>query len=135
MGIEQKSAYVFIRDPEYAWIPAIKESSTDRSAVVRVPQYASEQATVCDAGATAQGWEEEEVPLKEYNRGVLPMQNVDQNGFLKSYPDMVNLPFLHEVRCRNSIANLPCVDYNLVSMQFCTVSFQFTNIRSFSKYL
>lgn len=99
---EQKSAYVFIRDPEYAWIPAIKESSTDKTAQVRVPQYPSEQATICDGGASAKGWEEEEVPLKEYNRGVLPMQNVDGNGFLKVYPDMVNLPFLHEVCCRNS---------------------------------
>ena len=103
---EQKSAYVFVRDPEYAWIPAIKESTTDKTAVVRIPQYASEQATVCDGGATAQGWEEEEVPLKEYNRGVLPMQNVDQNGFLKSYPDMVNLPFLHEVCDFVSAANV-----------------------------
>ena len=95
--MEQKTAYVFIRDPEYAWIPAIKESSTDKAAQVRVPQYPSEQLTICDGGASAKGWEDEEVPLKEYNRGVLPMQNVDQNGFLKMYPDMVNLPFLHEV--------------------------------------
>ena len=108
MPAEQKAAYVFIRDPEYAWIPAIKESSTDKTAVVRIPQYASEQATVCDGGATSKGWEEEEVPLKEYNRGVLPMQNVDQNGFLKSYPDMVNLPFLHEVCFRNLNAKSEC---------------------------
>lgn len=94
--MEQKTAYVFIRDPEYAWIPAIRESTTDKTAQVRVPQYPSEQATICDGGASAKGWEEEEVPLKEYNRGVLPMQNVDGNGFLKAYPDMVNLPFLHE---------------------------------------
>jgi len=92
----EKTAYVFIRDPEYAWIPAIRESTTDKTAQVRVPQYPSEQATICDGGASAKGWEEEEVPLKEYNRGVLPMQNVDGNGFLKAYPDMVNLPFLHE---------------------------------------
>ena len=92
-----KSAYVFIRDPEYAWIPAIKEGSSDKIAQVRVPQYRDEQSTICDGGATATGWEDEEVPLKEYNRGVLPMQNVDGNGFLKAYPDMVNLPFLHEV--------------------------------------
>lgn len=46
MPAEQKAAYVFIRDPEYAWIPAIKESSTDKTAVVRIPQYASEQATM-----------------------------------------------------------------------------------------
>jgi len=92
----EKSAYVFIRDPEYAWIPAIKDSSNDKTAQVRVPQYPSEQATICDGGASAKGWEDEEVPLKEYNRGVLPMQNVDGSGNLKSYPDMVNLPFLHE---------------------------------------
>lgn len=91
-----KSAFVFIRDPEYAWIPAIKEGSNDAVAQVRVPQYSSEQATICDGGATAKGWEDEEVPLKEYNRGVLPMQNVNESGFLKAYPDMVNLPFLHE---------------------------------------
>jgi len=96
MGIEEVSAFVFIRDPEYAWIPAIKERSTDTTAQVRIPQYPNEQATICDGGASAKGWEEEDVPLKEYNRGVLPMQNVDGNGFLKSYPDMVNLPFLHE---------------------------------------
>jgi len=95
MGAENES-YVFIRDPEYAWIPAVKTGSNDKSAEVRVPQYPSEQATICDGGASSKGWEEEEVPLKEYNRGVLPMQNVDGHGFLKSYPDMVNLPFLHE---------------------------------------
>ena len=96
---EQKTAHVFIRDPEYAWIPAIKQSANDKTAQVRVPQYADEQSTICDAGASAKRWEDDvEVPLTDYNRGVLPMQNVDANGCLKSYPDMVNLPFLHEVR-------------------------------------
>jgi len=94
--MEEKEAYVFIRDPEYAWIPAIRTRTTDTTAIVRVPQYPSEQATICDGGASIKKWEDEEVPLKEYNRGVLPMQNVDPNGFLKQYPDMVNLPFLHE---------------------------------------
>jgi myosin-5 len=93
---EEKSSYVFIRDPEYAWIPAVKVSSDDKKALVKVPQYANEQATICDGGDSAKGWEEEEVPLKDYNRGVLPMQNSGPNGHLKSYPDMVNLPFLHE---------------------------------------
>ena len=95
---ETKTAHVFIRDPEYAWVPAIKQSANDKTASVRVPQYSDEQATICDAGASAKGWEDEEVPLSDYNRGVLPMQNVDGAGNLKSYPDMVNLPFLHEVR-------------------------------------
>lgn len=97
MGGDQKSSYVFIRDPEYAWIPAVKESATDKTAIVRVPQYADETSTICDGGATAKSWVDDEVDLKDYNRGVLPMQNVDQNGHLKSFPDMVNLPFLHEV--------------------------------------
>ena len=64
---------------------------------MRVPQYASEQAIACDGGKAARGWEEDEVPLKDYNRGVLPMQNVNANGELRAFPDMVNLPFLHEV--------------------------------------
>lgn len=102
MGGEPTTSYVFIRDPEYAWIPAIKEESNDKIAHVRIPQYPDEQSTICDGGASARGWEEDEVPLKEYNRGVLPMQNVDPRGNLKAYPDMVNLPFLHEV-CRVSL--------------------------------
>jgi myosin heavy subunit len=34
--------------------------------------------------------------LKDYNRGVLPMQNVDPSGCLRKFADMVELPFLHE---------------------------------------
>ena len=94
---EGKTSYVFIRDPEYAWIPAVKLGGNDKTATVKIPQYPDEQATICDGGVTAKGWEEEEVSLKDYNKGVLPMQNVDPNGHLKAYPDMVNLPFLHEV--------------------------------------
>jgi len=93
---DSKSSYVLIRDPEYAWVPAIKESSNDKTATVRIPRYADEQATICDGGATAKRWEDDEINLKDYNRGVLPMQNVDASGNLKTYPDMVNLPFLHE---------------------------------------
>jgi len=94
---ESNSSYVYIRDPEYAWIPAIKESSTDKTAIVRIPQYSNEQSTICDGGATAKSWEDDvEIKLKDYNRGVLPMQNVDAGGNLKAFPDMVNLPFLHE---------------------------------------
>jgi len=89
-------SYVFIRDPKYAWVPAIKESQNAKKAQVRVPQYPDEQSFVCDAGASAKKWQNEEVPLKDYNRGVLPMQNVNAGGTLVSYPDMVNLPFLHE---------------------------------------
>lgn len=96
MGGEQSESFVFIRHPELAWVPAVKLGGDDKKAKVKVPQYPSEQAHICDGGASAKGWQEKEVPLKDYNRGVLPMQNVSPSGMLKSYPDMVNLPFLHE---------------------------------------
>mmetsp|Transcript_10923 Transcript_10923/g.25862 ORF Transcript_10923/g.25862 Transcript_10923/m.25862 type:complete len:1131 (+) Transcript_10923:168-3560(+) len=94
MGKEQ--AFVFIRDPQYAWVPAIKTGQNDKKAQVRVPQYPDEQSFQCDGGVSAKKWEECEVPLKDYNQGVLPMQNVDGAGNLRSFPDMCNLPFLHE---------------------------------------
>ncbi|KAG7343055.1 myosin head motor domain containing protein [Nitzschia inconspicua] len=93
---ERKTQYCFIRDPEFAWLPAIKEGNNNTHAQVKVPQYKDEQSIVCDGGKTAKGWEEDEVPLSDYNKGVLPMQNVNASGDLKSFPDMVNLPFLHE---------------------------------------
>ena len=96
MGVD-KGSYVFIRDPEYAWVPAVKIDSDGKNARVNVPQYADEQAIWCDGGKAAKGWEEDEVPLKDYNKGVLPMQNVNGAGDLRVFPDMVNLPFLHEV--------------------------------------
>lgn len=104
-----KPQYVFIRDPAFAWLPAIKEGSDSKNAQVKVPQYRDEQAIVCDGGKTAKGWEDDEVPLSEYNKGVLPMQNVNPSGELKAFPDMVNLPFLHEVCCPIRIAD-PCCD-------------------------
>jgi len=95
-GSGESSSFVFIRDPEYAWIPCTKIGGDANKARVKVPQYEDEQAIACDGGAGAKSWEEEEVGLKDYNRGVLPMQNVDPAGNLKPFPDMVNLPFLHE---------------------------------------
>jgi hypothetical protein len=106
-----KTQYVFIRDPEFAWVPAIKLDATGTTATVKVPQYATEQAIWCDGGNKAKSWEEDEVMLKDYNKGVLPMQNVDASGQLKSFSDMVNLPFLHEVR----MSIFEC-DYMSVSM-------------------
>jgi hypothetical protein len=96
MGGDQES-YVFIRDPEYAWIPAIKTGDDGKKAQVKVPKYRDEQSILCDGGAGAKEWEEDDVPLKDYNKGVLPLQNVDGAGHLKPFPDMCQLTFLHEV--------------------------------------
>jgi myosin-5 len=92
----ESASFVFIRDPEFAWIPCTKIGGDDKKARVRVPQYPDQQSIICDGGATAKGNEEEEVLLKDYNRGLLPMQNVDGGGNLIAYNDMCELPFLHE---------------------------------------
>ena len=68
-----------------------------RTADVEIPQYKDEQSMICDGGKKAVKWIEAEVDLSDYNKGVLPMQNVDEAGNMKCYADMVELPFLHEV--------------------------------------
>jgi hypothetical protein len=93
-----ESSYVFIRDPEYAWIPATQLANDGKKAKVSIPRYSDEQSIVCDGGAGAQTSEEAEVNLKDYNKGLLPAQNVDGAGHLKPFADMVQLTFLHEVR-------------------------------------
>lgn len=93
---KEKSAYVFLKDPDYAWIPAKMIRSSGNKADVQIPQYKDEQSIVCDGGKTATKVIDAEVNLKDYNRGVLPMQNVDEAGEIKTFPDMVELPFLHE---------------------------------------
>jgi hypothetical protein len=94
---KEKSAYVFLKDPDYAWIPAKLLRSSGNVADVQIPEYPDEQATICDGGKSAKKMIDAEVDLTDYNRGVLPMQNVDENGRMRTYSDMVELPFLHEV--------------------------------------
>jgi len=96
MGKEGKSAFVFLKDPEYAWIPAKLIRSSGNVADVEIPEYSDEQSTICDGGRSAKKMIDAEVDLSDYNQGVLPMQNVDEHGRMKCYPDMVELPFLHE---------------------------------------
>ena len=98
MGKGKKEAFVFLKDPENAWIPAKLLRSSGNVADVQIPQYKDEQSTICDGGKAAKQWIEAEVDLSDYAKGVLPMQNVDEHGNMKCFPDMVELPFLHEVR-------------------------------------
>jgi hypothetical protein len=98
----KKGAYVFLKDPENAWIPAKLISQNAKTADVQIPEYPDEQSTICDGGKTAKRWIEAEVDLSDYNKGVLPMQNVDETGDMSVFPDMVELPFLHEVRTKEA---------------------------------
>jgi len=89
---------VYVLDKEYAWIPAQLLEQSGDTAKVRIPQYSEEEKIICDGGASATGWKEESVKLKVYPGKTLPLQNVDKAGKLNLKEDMVDLPFLHEVR-------------------------------------
>ena len=95
---EKKASNVFIMDKNYAWRPAILETQKGDKAVVTVPEYKNEQSMQCDGGRNAKKGESVTVDLKHYPHGVLPLQNVDGNGNIQEFPDMVKLPYLHEVR-------------------------------------
>ena len=95
---EKQSSNVFIRDDVYGWRPAVQLKINGDKAIVTVAEYRSEQTMACDGGRNAKKGETREINLKEYPSGVLPLQNVDANGNLVECPDMVKLPYLHEVR-------------------------------------
>ena len=96
MGGDKKS-WVYIKHKEYAWVPAIQTGSDGKKATVQVPQYPDEQSLDSDGGRGAKKSIDETVDLKHYPSGVLPLQNVDSQGMLLVFPDMVELPYLHEV--------------------------------------
>jgi hypothetical protein len=106
-GGKAGNSYVYIKDADYAWLPAELLDSDGTTATVAVPQFKDEQAI---GGTRSTGKEERTIKLKDYPHGVLPLQNVDSNGVVQMYSDMVQLPYLHEVRfffgvvCRLSFA-------------------------------
>lgn len=95
---EKKIPQVFIKDPNYGWIPAQVMGQSGDKVDVKVPQYKDEQAITCDGGKSAKGADERVINLKDYAHKVLPLQNVDGNNRLQTYADMTKLPYLHEVR-------------------------------------
>lgn len=95
---ETNSSHVFIKDEEYGWRPAVQEKISGGKAIVTVPEYKTEQSMQCDGGRNGKKGEQVEINLKDYPNGVLPLQNVNSNGDLNEYSDMVKLPYLHEVR-------------------------------------
>jgi len=96
---KESSSNVFVRDKEWGWIPAIQQKVVGGKATVKVFNYPKEQAVACDGGRAAKGKGEEiVVNLKDYANEVLPLQNVDAQGNLVEFADMVKLPYLHEAR-------------------------------------
>lgn len=108
-----KDSFVYVKHPEFAWVPATLVDTTGDKAKVVVPQYKDEQAIKSDGGRGAKSQEEQVVNLKDYPHKVLPLQNVDNNGQLLAFSDMVQLPYLHEVS-----AFLNCVEICFVLYRF-----------------
>ena len=95
---ETGTTLCYIKDAEYAWVPAILTKTEGDKAYVQVPQYKDEQSIMSDGGRASKGAPVEKViNLKDYAHKVLPLQNVDKNGCLTEHADMVRLPYLHEV--------------------------------------
>jgi hypothetical protein len=92
-----KDSYVYVKDPEYGWIPATLTKTEGDKAHVIVPQYKDEKSILSDGGRGAKGSKDKVVNLKDYHHNVLPLQNVDAKGNLSEHADMVELPYLHEV--------------------------------------
>ena len=91
--------YVYIRSKDNAWVPGRLTESDGKSATVVVQKYKNEQEMIQNSSKTSGiTVDHVEVNLKEYENGLLPLQNVDDRGRLSDYEDMVNLPYLHEVR-------------------------------------
>ena len=96
----KKVSHAYILDKEDSWIPCqvVEQNSSTGEVVVSIPEYKDQQSIKCDAGRTAKRKNRKTVLLKDYPNQALPLQNVDEDGRLKQVEDMVDLPFLHEVR-------------------------------------
>jgi hypothetical protein len=96
--MSKQSSNVLIKDDTWGWIPAVQRATDKGKATVDVWTYPNEQSIACDNGKAAKGkFETKQIDLKSYDNGVLPLQNVDNNGNLHEVQDMVKLPYLHEV--------------------------------------
>ena len=113
---ENTSNRVYIYSEEYGWVPAkvISTDYTANKAVVETKDYEDDVSIpACEVSLAASPTaaqkrrgnktvpsKQVEVDLKQYNDGVLPLQNVDEDGKLIEVCDMVDLSFLHEVSGR-----------------------------------
>lgn len=97
---ELKTAnHAYLLDPVDSWIPCqVVERKSTAEVVVSIPEYRNQQAIKCDGGRSALRKKNQTINLTRYPNQALPLQNVDEDGRLKQVEDMVDLPYLHEVR-------------------------------------
>jgi hypothetical protein len=105
---KQKVTPVYLRSAQNVWVPALQLKTHNGKATVAVPKVKSEQDMLhcAKASKTFRYHDNETIDLKEYPNGALPLQNVDCNGNLEDHMDMVDLPFMHEVRSNSSLIAL-----------------------------
>jgi hypothetical protein len=99
---------VYIRSADHSWVPALQLKTHDGKATVSVPKFSSGEKDMLQCLKASKQFpyqaNNQSVDLKEYPNSLLPVQNVDSNGNLEDYKDMVDLPFMHEVRiCRTNL--------------------------------
>lgn len=88
-----------LSDSDDCWVPALHLKTYNGRATVSIPVFKTEPGMMSSEKlASKQHHENKFVDLKEYPDEVLPLQNVDSDGNLEEYKDMVDLPFMHEVR-------------------------------------
>jgi len=111
---ENTTNRVYVASESFGWLPAKVISTSGNKAIVQVKDYEEDTSIpACEVSVTlainptaAQkkrgikniSTKELEVDLSQshYNEGVLPLQNVDEDGKLIEVEDMVDLSFLHE---------------------------------------
>lgn len=111
-GSENTTNRVYITSDDFGWVPAKLISTSGKKAKVEVKDYeddtsipACEVSCAINPTAAQKKRGVKNIPSKEvevdlssivYNEGVLPLQNVDEDGKLIEVEDMVDLSFLHE---------------------------------------
>lgn len=100
-------SHVYVRCSNHHWVPARVVETKGSKAIVSVPQYSDEQSILSDGGRGAVKFNRTEINLSDYPNEVLPLQNVDEMGWLNDEQDMVDLPFLHEVTTSGDVNSNP----------------------------
>lgn len=89
-------SHVYLRSAQHGWVPALQVKVDGNKANVCRPVFKSEK-DLMSCPKKQKLAPNELVDLRDYPNQCLPMQNVDANGHLEDYKDMVQLPFMHEV--------------------------------------
>lgn len=105
------SHHVYVKSEEHGWVPA-RLRSIDKGknqAVVEMDEYPDEQSMLSGGGAKKEDGKENlvTIDLRDYQGGVLPLQNTEEGGELAEFEDMVDLPYLHEVRLQVLLVTHP----------------------------